>query len=82
MLRKYIKRLIYKEKVSSIDYVKFLRSKGAEIGEGVEIYEPRLILIDSTRSWLIKIGNDVKITRGLQFLLMGMIGQCCGVFME
>ena len=41
-----------------------LKSKGAEIGHGVIIYEPKSVSIDNTRPWLIKIGSYTKITHG------------------
>ena len=71
MIREILKKLVFKEKASSASYIEFLRAKGAKIGERVEIYEPRLTLIDSTRPWLISIGNDVKITRGVTILTHG-----------
>ncbi len=53
-------------------YVSYLRSRGMRIGKGTKIFaSPRNVLIDSTRPWLIEIGNDVQITRGVIILTHG-----------
>lgn len=42
-----------------------------KIGEGTVIYVPTKTSIDTTRSWLITIGNNVKITEGVTILTHG-----------
>ena len=37
---------------------------GMKIGEETTIYVPTKTQIDTTRPWLISIGNNVKITEG------------------
>lgn len=53
MINKMIKFL------KGIPTVKYLRKKGAEIGENVEIWSTK---IDKKHSYLLKIGNNVKIS--------------------
>lgn len=42
-----------------------------DVGANCTIYEPRSVCIDTTRPWLISIGNDVKITKGVTILTHG-----------
>ncbi len=67
----FVRRIIYRHRADSETYVRYLRSKGARIGERVSIYEPHLTRIDDTRAFLISIGNDVKITVGVTLLTHG-----------
>lgn len=71
MLKKFIKRMIYKEKYSSEAYIDWLRKQGMKIGERVNIYVPLKTVIDITRPWLIEIGDDVQITEGVTILTHG-----------
>ncbi len=66
-----IKKIIFGHRVDSETYIKYLRSLGMSIGERTVIYEPRASYVDVTRPYLIKIGNDVKITRGVTILTHG-----------
>lgn len=86
MLRKIIKKILRQHKASSKDFVKYLRKKGVVVGEGVAIFDPQSVFIDSTRPCLLEIGNDVQITRGVTILthgydwsvLKGKYGEICG----
>lgn len=60
--------MIYRERASSKEYIDFLRGKGIEIGDDVEIFNPRTTIIDVQYPWMIKIGNHVKITDGVIIL--------------
>ncbi len=65
-----LKNAWYKRNTDS--YVPYLRSIGMRIGEGTIIFaSPRSVFIDSTRPWLIEIGNDVQITSGVKILTHG-----------
>lgn len=66
-----IKKTIFGHRVDSETYIKYLRSIGMSIGERTVIYEPRASYINVTRPFMIKIGNDVKITRGVTMLTHG-----------
>lgn len=68
MLRKIIKKILRQHKASSKDFVKYLRKKGVVVGEGVAIFDPQSVFIDSTRPCLLEIGNDVFI--GMQATIL------------
>lgn len=68
MLKKIIKKFLYREKYSSNEYIKYLRKKGMNIGEDVTIYSPKNTIIDEQYPWLISIGNHVRITEGVIIL--------------
>lgn len=71
MLKQKIRKIIYREKADSDSYIKYLRQRGANIGERVKIYVLRNTTIDMTRPWLIDIGDDVQITEGVTILTHG-----------
>ena len=71
MIKKLLRKLIYGSKSNSHTYVKYLRSLGMKIGEGTVIYEPMKTFIDTTRPWMIDIGDNVKITEGVTILTHG-----------
>ena len=66
-----IKKVIFGYRVDSETYIKYFRSISMLIGERTVIYEPHASYVDVTRPYLIKIGNDVKITRGVTLLTHG-----------
>lgn len=67
-LKEQIKKLVFKEKYSSESYIKFLRKKGATIGNNCTIYYPRNTNIDYQNTFMINIGNNVKIADGVRIL--------------
>ncbi len=67
-LKNSVKKLIYKDKASSEDMLNYLRERGAQIGENVKVYAPNKTIIDKTVPWLLKIGNNVRITEGVKIL--------------
>ena len=85
-VKKFIKKLVYREKYSSETYIEFLRKKGCLIGEGTKIYSPKRVCIDITRPWLIEIGENVQITENVTILthgydwsvIKGKYGEICG----
>ena len=70
-IKKLLKRILYRNKSDSQTYVNYLKKIGMDIGERVVIYDPRSVCIDETRPYLVRIGNDVKITRGVTILTHG-----------
>lgn len=70
-LKELLKKLIKGKYANSHSFIKFLREQGCTIGERTVIYSPKDSCIDITRPWLIDIGNDVKITRGVTILTHG-----------
>lgn len=70
-LRCYIRKLAYGAKADSDSYVKYLKTLGMKIGDRTTFYVPTKTQIDTTRPWLIEIGNDVSITEGVTILTHG-----------
>lgn len=70
-LKRIFKKLIFKNRCDSNTYIEYLRRGGAEIGERVIMFDPQNTIIDSTRPFMIKIGNDVQITSGVTMLTHG-----------
>lgn len=64
MLRKAIKYL-KKKMMNKKQYLEYLRSRGVVIGTGCDIDKSAYFEIEP---WLIKIGNNVRITRNVQFI--------------
>lgn len=63
---------LYKGKYySSKTFVSYLRKSGLIVGERTTFFSPKSNVIDLTRPYLIKIGNDVKITHGVSILTHG-----------
>lgn len=70
-IKNIIKKIIFGSKTDSDTYINHLREIGMKIGERTIVYDPRSVCIDETRPFLIEIGNDVKITRGVTMLTHG-----------
>ena len=70
-IKHFIKRLIFSYRCDSDSYISYLRKGGAEIGDRVKIFDPRSTVIDATRPYMLKIGNDVQITSGVTILTHG-----------
>ena len=71
MINKILRKLLYGNKADSKTYIEYLRSLGMKIGEETTIYVPTKTQIDTTRPWLISIGNNVKITENVTILTHG-----------
>ena len=67
-IRNIINRIIYPKTYSSEIYIKNLKKKGILIGENCYIYAPYTVNIDVARPWLLSIGNNVVITKGVSIL--------------
>lgn len=70
-LKEFLKRLVERERISSDAYIKYLRKLGVRIGDGTHFYSPKTVEIDVTRPYLIEIGQNVHITRGVVMLTHG-----------
>lgn len=82
LLKQMYKIILYGYKSSSPNYVNYLRKKGISIGENTTFYEPNTNYVDTQKPWLIKIGNNVEITRGVTIIshdyAWSVIKQCTG----
>lgn len=58
MFRKLLSKLLYPHSYSSEAYIKFLRKKGAVIGEGTRFIAPRKCNVDVGRAEYITIGKN------------------------
>lgn len=67
-LKRFIKKLIFPNTYSEEAYISFLRSKNIKVGENVRIWSPNHTYIDTTKPYLISIGDYVKITQGVSIL--------------
>ncbi len=68
VLKRIIKKLIYREDATSEDLLNYLRDRGAQIGKGVTVYSPTKTVIDKTAPYLLTIGDYVRITEGVKIL--------------
>lgn len=68
MIRQLINRAKYGHKASSDIYINYLRSIGVNIGKGVRFFAPMTNTIDIQNPYMIDIGDDVRITKGVTIL--------------
>ena len=65
-IKEFVKKILYGNRYSSETYIKYLKGLGVKIGERTVIFSPRETFIDEQYPWMVEIGNDVQITRGVQ----------------
>lgn len=70
-LRKIIRKLIYGYKADSESYLDYYRQRGAKIGKGCVAFEPTNTMIDVSRPYLLDIGENVQILKGVTILTHG-----------
>lgn len=68
MIKKLIRKIIYKERCSSNTYVEYLKKKGINIGENCRIFDPMTNIIDTQNPYMLSIGDNVSITSGVIIL--------------
>ena len=68
-IKKTIKKLMFGYKADSETYLAALRNKGMKIGNGVQLFSsPRDCTIDEQNPYLVTIGDNVQLTRGVVIL--------------
>lgn len=67
-IKSLVKRVLYGVNCDNDTFVSYLRRIGVEIGENTYFFSPRTTTVDTTRPFLLKIGNGVKITAGVTIL--------------
>lgn len=85
-IRELLKKMIYKELADSNSFSKKLKSLGAAIGHGTVFYDPKTNMIDTQNPYLLDIGENVRITKGVIILThdyswsvwAGVAGNCLG----
>lgn len=70
-IKSLIRKLILGHKSDSESFVNYYRKLGTKIGERTTVFEPTKTFIDLTRPFLVEIGDDVQITRGVTILTHG-----------
>ncbi|MBR2840598.1 MAG: acyltransferase [Bacilli bacterium] len=68
VIKKIIKRLLYRNKCDSKHYIKYLRSKGVKVGDDTYFFSPRSTYVDTANGIFIEIGEKCKITKGVNIL--------------
>lgn len=71
MIKNFIRKLILKERSSSDNYISYLKKLGVTIGNRVTFFYPAKTIVDIQHPWMISIGNDVQITKGVIILTHG-----------
>ena len=72
-IKSFYNRICFERIKRDVDlYIKWMRTQGVRIGEGTYFFDnPKNIGVDMTRPWLIEIGKNVQITRGVIILTHG-----------
>lgn len=70
-IKRVLRKLVLGYKSDSDSYINHYRKMGAHIGERTVVYAPTQTCLDETRPFLLEIGDDVQITRGVVILTHG-----------
>lgn len=70
-LKHMIKKIMFGPRASGEDMIASLRAQGMNIGEGTTIHDITDVFIDPSRPWMISMGSNVQITRGVTILTHG-----------
>lgn len=70
-IKNVARKILYGYKADSETYLNYYRKNGASIGEGCVVFEPTNTMIDVSRPYLIQIGNNVQILKGVTILTHG-----------
>lgn len=71
VVKNIVRRLIFGKRATSEAYINYLRNIGVKIGSRVRFFEPWETTIDEQTPWLLEIGDDVQILRGVTILNHG-----------
>lgn len=74
LVRSFGMSVIFGRKASSDKYQAWLRAQGVRIGEGVHLYSPWTIRVDTQRPWMIDTGNSVSMGQRTLILECSDIG--------
>lgn len=67
-IKQLVNKLLYPNTYSSSAYIKYLKSKGAKIGEGTLFISPKETIVDDQKLKFIEVGNECCIARGVIIL--------------
>lgn len=65
MIKKAIRKLILREKASSEAFIEYLKKRGVTVGSNCYVPEPSSVLVDLTAPWLVTMGDNITLTRGV-----------------
>ena len=68
VFKEIIKRILLGKRYNSDTYIRYLRSRGMEIGKDCIIYVPSKTVVDEQYPWMVSIGDHVRITEGVKIL--------------
>lgn len=68
MIKKIIRKLVLREKASSETFIEYLKKRGVKVGDYCYIPEPSGVLVDLTAPWLVTMGDNITLTRGVCIL--------------
>ena len=65
---KLLKKILFPHSYSSEAYIKYLKGKKVEVGEGTFVFSPNHVIIDVERPHMLSIGKYCKISSGVRIL--------------
>lgn len=68
LVYRILKKILYGRQASEKEFEEYLRKKGVRIGKNLKLYSPETLTIDLQNPHLLKIGDNVKITKGCTIL--------------
>lgn len=68
VLKYKVKKYFFPSRITSNEYVLYLKNQGIEIGKGTHFFDPQSTIIDTQRPWMLNIGEYCKITSGVVIL--------------
>ncbi len=64
----FIKKLIFPNTYSSDAYINYLKKMGVKVGKNCHVFEPDTVSLDCARPYLLELGDNVVITKGVTVL--------------
>lgn len=71
ILRNILFKTIYGYRNNSKTYIDYLKKRGMKAGHNCRIFNPETVFIDPSRPYMIELGNNVEITKGVTILTHG-----------
>lgn len=76
IIKRIIKKLLFRNTITSESFLNSLRDKGIKIGKGTIAFAPNEIQIDITRPELLEIGENVLLHRGTIIMTHDYASRC------
>lgn len=65
---KRIVRILLGKKISSDEFISYLRKIGVKVGDGCRFFDPESVVIDKQNPYMLVLGDNVRITHGVVIL--------------